>query len=276
MADETTQVAEPVAEAAPAPSDDWKASLPDDLRDDKSIATIQDIPNLVRSFKNAQSMIGADKVVLPGKYATDEDYNEFYSKTGRPDTPDGYELEMGENPNEEMGNWFRETAHQFGLNGKQAQGLLTAYNALEQNQAQAQTENYQELQQAVSKELKKEYGDAFDDRLALGNGLVNEFGGGKELSELQLADGTRLGDSPAFIRFAVKAGEYIREKVSEDAFEGIEKTGVGMSPSEAQSQLVSLEAPNSPLWDNKHPQHDWAVKERNRLYEAIHIDEDAG
>ena len=276
MADEQTQVAEPVAEAAPAPSEDWKASLPDDIRDNKSLATIADVPNLARSFINAEGMIGADKVVLPGKHATDEDYNEFYSKTGRPDTPEGYELQMGDSPNEEMGNWFRGMAHKVGLNGRQAQELLTGYNELTATTAQAETASYEEMQGEVTKELNKEYGNAFDDRMALGNGVVNEFGNGKELSELQLADGTKLGDSPAFIRFAINAGQFIREKVSEDAFEGIEKRGVGISPNEAQEQLVGLEAPNSPLWDNKHPQHDWAVQERNRLYEAIHIDDDAG
>ena len=39
-------------------------------------------------------MIGADKVAIPGKYATDEDWSEVYNKLGRPETADLYNLEV--------------------------------------------------------------------------------------------------------------------------------------------------------------------------------------
>ena len=65
---------------------------------------------LAKSYVNAQSMIGADKVAIPGKHATDEDWGEVYRRLGRPDTPEGYELvnevPEGVEANDNILDWF--------------------------------------------------------------------------------------------------------------------------------------------------------------------------
>ena len=88
------QVAEVSADAEVAQSvaSDWRTSIPEEIRGHKSLEHIQDVGALAKSYVNAQSMIGADKVAIPGKHATDEDWGEVYRRLGRPDTPDGYEL----------------------------------------------------------------------------------------------------------------------------------------------------------------------------------------
>ena len=90
------QVAEVVAdEAAVAQSvasDDWRSTIPEEIRGHKSLEHIQDVGALAKSYVNAQSMIGADKLAIPGKHATDDDWSDVYAKLGRPDSPDAYEL----------------------------------------------------------------------------------------------------------------------------------------------------------------------------------------
>ena len=86
MAEE--QVAE-VAETAVAPSEqavvtDWKQELPDDLRDHPSIANMQDVTSLAKSMVHAQSLVGADKIAVPGKWADEQDWNQVYDKLGSP------------------------------------------------------------------------------------------------------------------------------------------------------------------------------------------------
>jgi len=277
VAEEQTQVAEAVVEEAEAPSEaDWKASLPEDIRENTALHPIQDVPNLAKAYINASSMIGKDKVVIPGEHATQEDWDEFHNAAGRPESPEAYKLELGESPDEDLGAWFTQTAHKIGLNNKQAQQLVSEYNEKAAEQLETDKGDFEATRGEVIKELKKEYGSAYDDRLGLANGLTGQFGGGKDLTELPMADGTLLGDSPVFIRSMVKIGEYIREKVSEDAFEGMEKTSTGITTVEAQEKLREIEIPNGPLWDRKHPQHDYAVQERNRLYEVIHAEDVAG
>ena len=82
---EEAQVAEAPVDAGQAPSaqpvqNDWRSDIPEDIRSHKSLETIQDVGSLAKSYVNAQSMIGADKVVKPGKFATSDDWNSFYDK----------------------------------------------------------------------------------------------------------------------------------------------------------------------------------------------------
>ena len=52
----------------------WKDSLPEELKAEKALESIQDIPGLAKSYIHAQKMIGSDKIPVPNKFATDEDW----------------------------------------------------------------------------------------------------------------------------------------------------------------------------------------------------------
>ena len=47
------------------PARDWKANLPEDIRNDTSLAPIKDIEGLAKSYVNAQKLIGRDKIPMP-------------------------------------------------------------------------------------------------------------------------------------------------------------------------------------------------------------------
>ncbi len=119
-------------ESAPA---DWKAGLSEELQRDPSIAHIPDVETMAKSYVNAQRMVGADKIAIPGNHGTDEEWDQVYTKLGRPDAPEGYELEMNNVPdgmdaNPELVGWFQNTAHKVGLTPKQAQTLADEYNVM--------------------------------------------------------------------------------------------------------------------------------------------------
>jgi hypothetical protein len=99
------QVAEPVqpsvmetpAEVAQGGSgNSFMEMIPEELREHPSLSPIKDVGNLARSYVNAQRLIGSDKIPLP-KNPTDEDLDNIYSKLGRPETPEGYELPVDGN-----------------------------------------------------------------------------------------------------------------------------------------------------------------------------------
>ena len=270
------QVAEVVAdEAAVAQSvpDDWRSMIPEEIRDHQSLAHFTDVGAMAKSLVNAQSMIGADKVAIPGKHATDEDWGEVWRKLGRPDTPDGYELvnEMPEGieQNDDMLNWFRATAHEIGMTPTQAQKMLGRYNQFLGTQMGTDEGQIEQLRETTEIELKKEYGAAFADRVSNGNAVMQEFGG-EGLTELQLADGRLLGDHPDIIKLMVNVGEFINSKIGEDVLAGTKSSG-GLAPDDARAKLEEIRAPNSPYWDQRHPEHQFYVQEGLRYQEMLNV-----
>jgi len=249
---------------------DWRTEIPEEIRGHKSLETIQDIPSLAKSFVNAQSMIGADKVAIPGKYATDDDWNIVYDKMGRPAESSGYELENklveGQSENVEMMTGFKSVAHKLGLQPKQAQGLLNWFNE-ETAQAIPDPEAAKMKQQETVNELKREMGAAFDDNVALGNGILSEFGTDGMVT-LQMQDGTALGDHPDIIRMMSKLGRFLKEKVGEDTLAGTKMSGAP-SNDELNQKLREIRRPDGPFWDAKHPEHSFYVDESLRLAEQI-------
>ena len=253
---ETPEVAQSVA--------DWRDSIPEEIRGHSSLEHINDIGALAKSYVHAQQMVGADKIALPGKSATADEWGEVYARLGRPESPQGYDLAYNNIPegaemDTDLVEWFKDTAHKTGMNVNQAQAMLDAYNEMSFSQAESAGIEAQARVEQVEQELRKEYGQAFDDRLALANGVLAEFGT-PEITEVQLADGTMLGDNPDVIRMLSNLGVYLRERVGEDSLEGVRTTG-GVTPSDAQAKLRDLTAPNTPYWDARHPEHQWYIDE---------------
>ena len=275
---EEQQVAEVVADATVAQSGgevefDWRSQIPEEIRDHKSLAHFTDVGAMAKSLVNAQSMIGADKVAIPGKHATDEDWGEVWRKLGRPDTPDGYELvnEMPEGieQNDDMLNWFRATAHEIGMTPTQAQKMLGRYNQFLGTQIGVDEGQIEQLRETTEIELKKEYGAAFADRVSNGNAVMQEFGA-EGLTELQMADGRLLGDHPDIIKLMVNVGEFINSKIGEDVLAGTKSSG-GLAPDDARAKLEEIRAPNSPYWDQRHPEHQFYVQEGLRYQEMLNV-----
>ena len=267
--------AEQAAVADAQPSDgaaDWRASLPEEIRNHASLNTINDVGALAKSYVHAQSMIGADKVVVPGKWATDDDYNQFYAKLGRPADAEGYELKMdtpeGAEPDTDMLTWFKSTAHANGLTPRQAQGLLAQYNEYTQSRQQSMSGQVEQQQAAAEQELRKEWGEAYDNRLSIAKDVLAQFGSNELADTATTGGGTLFGNDPNVIRMLAKVGAYINERVAEDNLLGAKTTG-GMAPDEARARLRELTAEGSPYWNNRAPEHDWYVEEALRIGEKL-------
>ena len=272
---------EQVAEVSEAPEavevaqSDWRDSIPEEVRGHRSLEHINDIGALAKSYVHAQSMIGADKIALPGKSATDDDYRQIFQKLGLPETSEGYEITHnipeGEQPDQGMVDWFASAAHQAGLTQRQAQALANQWNQKAIEGAQADRVDYEAYVGEVERELRSEYGQAYNAALNLGNDVIDQFGDA-EFLELPLADGTLMGDNPQVIRLLANIGSYIAEKVGEDTIIGAKSTNA-MTPAEVQDKLRELQAKDSPYFDGRHPQHDHYVTEVNKYMEMLYPDE---
>ena len=96
------------------------------------------------------------------------------------------------------------------------------------------------------------------------NTLTN--GNAKKIAEIQLADGTVLGNNPDFIKIMAAVGESYQEK---GLLDGVQTTGAQMSPEEAQRKLSELMADSEKqaiLFNSDfHPGKEELVRERERL-----------
>lgn len=244
-------------------------SLPEDIRGESSLQNFTDAGQLAKSYIHAQRMVGADKMPVPTKNFTDDDWKETFTKLGVPSSPDKYDVQynLQEGANDQPVKDFISHAHTLGLLPKQLQGVLDYYGNLEQTSLDnAQKE--QELNRVNNETaLRKEFGLAYDKKLNQANDVFKNFFA-EELAEVKLQDGTSIGNHPGFI----KALATMSEKFSEDTISaGQESAGGLLTPQEAQKEVSKIMGDlKHPYWIKEHPNHDAAVKEVADLNNMIH------
>jgi hypothetical protein len=244
----------------------WKDSLPDDLKAEKALESIQDIPGLAKSYIHAQKLVGADKIPVPNKFATDEDWQAVYSKLGRPEKPDAYEFNLKENSNidENALKGFKETAHKNGLLPKQAEAIMNFYNDMTQNYIEDLNSKSEQGRSNAEQTLKKEWGAAFDNKVQQASTIANKYIN-DDFAHLTLSDGTKIGDHPDFI----KAFANIANDLGEDKLVAAQGPQY-MTPAEIDKQIASLQQEGSAYWNKNHPGHALAVQEVQDLLALKH------
>tara|TARA_R100000656_G_scaffold3895_1_gene5388 strand:+ start:27 stop:863 length:837 start_codon:yes stop_codon:yes gene_type:complete len=267
MSSENQEVAAPVEQPSvlsgdpktetPETSTDWKVSLSDDVKADKSLENIKDINALAKSYIHAQKMVGSDKIPVPNKYATEDDWNAVYEKLGRPKTADGYKFDLPQDKqvDEVSLKEFSSQAHKLGLLPSQAQGMVKFYNEITAKSLQDADSKALTARETSTKELKQEWGQAFDQKVSQAATLAKSVGA-TELLDTNLADGTKLGDHPVMI----KAFAELANKMGEDSI--VQASGpTYLTPNQIEKQIGELTQTDSAYWDKHHPNHQAAVSE---------------
>ena len=277
MAEEQTQVAteetsSDVTQTEEQPLDaqvDWRESLPEDLKSDPSLLTVKDVPGLAKSYIHAQKMIGADKIALPGKNASEEEWSAVYEKLGKPAEAKTYEDDFGDLPiPEENINDFKEAAHKLGLNQIQFKGLTSWYKDNLKTQVDNMNVDADTKRAESEAELRKEFGKTYDAKLKSSQRVFQTYGDTKFL-DVELKDGTKLGNHPTFIKLMSN----IADTISEDKIATGEKGSEFFTPAEAKRKIAELTVTGSPYWNRKDPGHEDAVKEVADMQEMVHPEE---
>ena len=250
-----TQIEQPV----PTVAKSWKEAIPEDLRNDPNISKFTELEALAKSYVNATRMIGQDKVAVPNNNSTDDQWNEVYDKLGRPESPDKYQLEVKSDVvplDESAVKSFAENAHQLGLNNKQAQGILEFYKNSMEGSAQQNQIDMETAQANAEQELRKEWGGNYEANIKKA-GAVAKANMDANILDMQLKDGTRLGDHPAII----KGFANIANLMSEDKLVSTESENVsqGIDYSAEISKIVNDR--DGPYWNKAHPDHDKVVQQ---------------
>ena len=247
------------------PKVNFKDSIPEEYKEEKSLENINSMDDLVKSYLHAQKLVGSNKIPVPNKHATEEDWNEVFKRLGAPDSPEGYKYNLKD---QEMDTGqlqqFNQTAHKLGLLPKQAEGLIKFYNELNGNIAANQEDQAAQAQLNTEVELKKEYGPQYSKRLDQAKKLAVSTLGQDFLENTFLKDGSRLGDNLSVIR----AFSNLADKLSED--EIIKGDGTGyMTAKEIEKEIDELTQEGSPYWNKTHPNHQKNIDEVLKLREML-------
>jgi len=240
-------------------SKSWKETISEEYRNDPNISKFTEIDALAKSYINATKMIGADKITVPTNSSTEEHWEEVYSKLGRPESADKYKLDFKSEvaPIDEGAiKSFAEVAHKTGLNERQAQAILDFYKANSEQSLQQSKIDTETAQANAEQQLRKEWGGNFDANIKRA-GAIAKQNMNPEILDMQLKDGTRLGDHPDFI----KGFANIANLLSEDKFVGTgQDNDATIRDYDAEIKAITEDL-KGPFWNSGHPDHDKLVQQ---------------
>lgn len=214
------------------------------------------------SYAELSKMIGKDTIQFPGEGDT-EAMSKLLSRLGRPDTADGYKLEVPDGANPDFAKAFAGVAHEAGLTQAQVAKTMEWYNGQAATSATAAAEAKTAAGEQALTGLKAEWGAAYEQNVEQGRRAATEFG--VDIETLGKIEGA-LGTADMLKLFAD-----IGAKLGEDTVSGDGGgSSLSLSPAAALQQISELNMdPNfvSALNDKSNPGHKDAVAKKTRLFQ---------
>lgn len=232
--------------------------LPDDIKSDPSLKPIPDAAAAVKSYVHAQRMIGADKIVVPGKSATEADWQGVFRKLGLPESADKYEFRTPEGAklDDQFLGSFKQTAYQAGVLPQQAEKLLGWYHQ-EASKIQAAQDTQFETKRAQELEaLKTELGANYDPTISRAQAAAAALLP-KPLQEV-LAQ-SKLDSHPEMIKLFGKLADFLKE----DQIQGDGPLQVQLTPQEARQKIDNI------MGDMKHPYYTGTLEQKAEIQKEI-------
>lgn len=245
---------------------DWRSQLPEELQKDASIAKFDSPATLAKSYLNAQRLLGADKIPVPGKHATAEDWKNVYHKLGLPEAVDKYEVKFKEgiSLNDEFTKTFKEQAYNAGVLPQQAQAMADWFSDINLKAEQVIAEEKNKQFQSEQIALQKEWGQGYNVKIARAIKVLEDHGGKELVDHL---NNTGFGSDSKVVKFLATLGDklYAEHKIVNES--GAITTG--RTPDELKKEISSLMADKA-YTDKMHPNHKAIVKDVTDLYAELY------
>ena len=240
------------------------SSLPESLRNERSLQTFTSVDNLAKSYVNAVKKIGGNPDHLVQLPQEGESRDNFYNKIGRPETPEGYDF--GDDPEGNL-NFFKDAVHQIGLTQDQAANMLQLYASVEEDNSRAKEQSDADFAVNSQIELKREWGGIYDCKIDMAQRAFAQFAS-PEFSKLM--DETGLGNHPELLKAFSKIGEMLGD---DQLIVGSGMGGQGISTAQAKEEIESLyrdkEFSKSYL-DKTDPNHKAASERMDKLFRSAY------
>ncbi len=247
----------------------WKDALPQELRDEAFMKLVPDVPTLAKNYANVQKLIGADKLPIPGKHATENDWKEAFHKLGNPRDLAEYNIEVDKETeplvDKEFVEGFKKQAHSLGVLPRQAQAMVKWFGELNKNSWQAVERDSEAKSVADMQALDREWGTAKEAKTVAAKAAIHEFA---DQETAGLLRDLGLGKNAKFIKFMSKIGETLSEDKLRAADQGGGNFSGHLTPAQASAKIAEIKGNmRHPYWVSTHENHKAAVKEMTGLFE---------
>ena len=188
-----------------------------------------DLNKIADGYRNLESH-ASKSLKVPGEDATPEDWNAFYSKLGRPEKADGYELQLNREAipedfpyDEQAAIEFRNWAHEAGLTPKQAQALHDKFIGHQAGSFKAMMEDRTRREGDAHRAIVDQWGgqesEGYKRNLELASRAIHELGLKDPLVEggILSKDGAILNAKAAFAMSKVGKELYAEDTVATGA-----------------------------------------------------------
>lgn len=248
----------------------WLELLPEAMRSDKNLTKYESLEAFANGHVNALKRFGKDPASLievPAKPDDEKAWADLWGKLGRPETPDAYQLQLGEGATDEdkaFVDGFRTVAHKAGLTQAQMGAAIQYLNEVTAKAGEAATKQAETAAADTTKALKAEWGDKFEIYSKAVPKLVEELGGEKAVEALN-AEG--MGNSPTLLKILAKITDMRAEQETLPGGGGGATEGPN-TPYQAQAKLAQLHgdpAKAKALHDRNDPMHKTVLAEREAL-----------
>ena len=188
------------------------AQYADDLKGNETLGAFDSITEQSRAhLALLEKLEGA--VTIPGEQATSEDWDQFFSKLGRPGQADDYNLTKPEGEgaqlySEQFGKDFRQKAFSTGLTQGQAQEMHNWFNQQQISAYKELLQSQETAKQESLKALRKDWGGDFEKNLGHMTRAVKQFGG---QDSVELLNSTGLSNHPVIVKMFANIGKAIAE-----------------------------------------------------------------
>jgi hypothetical protein len=213
----------------------------------KGVERFKSVPDLVKSYRNLETMKGprAGAVTVPGADATPEEVSAYRKAIGVPDIPTAYDLKPEQIPegikfDEGRALKFAERAHKAGMTPAQAREVV-AFQLEQEQQVQADMRlQYDNLMAEREQALRKEWGTAYPQKVAVAKQVATALG-------FDPNDGELFGN-PKVLQFLGK----VTGLLSEDSVAGMR----GSLPASGSGYSSPMEEARAITRDPGHPEHE--------------------
>lgn len=169
------------AEAAPADKGQadamWFDSAPDEVKGYIQNKGWDDPLKAVTSYQELEKYRGASEDELLKLPKGDEGWDAVWDRLGRPESPDKYELDLGEGSEIDAGRFdaIKSVAHEVGLTPKQLQALAEADSKYSHEFLESHREDQVRQSELELEKLKNDWGaDAFEERSELARRAIRK------------------------------------------------------------------------------------------------------
>jgi hypothetical protein len=201
----------------------WRAALPDDLKNHDFVKSFTKPGDAIRDYVRVKQE-SASYIKPLTEQSTPEEKAAFYTKLGRPESPDKYDFKRPEGiPDNayspELEAEFRKFVFEKGLSKQAATDIYNWYNekvkgsisAMSAKEASDAETTRQATEAAVDKLRGEWKGDAFDTNKAIAVKAFKLFTKGNEeaarIVETAKVDGVQLGNHPVFLKLFHEIGK---------------------------------------------------------------------